>query len=133
MKQKKVTHMESDSDYKWEAERLRDRQKVKGIFRFHEVPGGTLSFSFRKWRGDLIESYDLVDGQSYELPLGVATHLKESGWYPVHKHAVDAAGKSIKAIGQRVKRYNFEPLQFIADERWHTSNADKDIVTVTHL
>jgi hypothetical protein len=133
MKQKKVIHSQSESGYKWEAERQRDRQKVKGVFRFHEVPGGTLSFSFRKWKGDPIESHDLIDGQIYELPLGVATHLKESGWYPIHKHAVDETGKSIKTVGQRVKRYNFEPLQFIADERWHSSDADKEIITVTHL
>jgi hypothetical protein len=136
MKQKKIIEERNDqpsSNYKWEAERLRDRKPVKGVFRFHEVAGGTLNFSFRKWKGDPIESFSLVDGQSYELPLGVATHLKESGWYPIHKHAVDANGVASKIIGQKVKRYNFEPLSFIADERWHKSDADKTIVTVKQL
>ncbi len=29
----------------------RDREKVKGIFRFFECPGGTLNFVFRAYNG----------------------------------------------------------------------------------
>ena len=132
MKQKNTRIHVEQSDYPWEKERVRDRKPVRGIFRFHEQRGGTLSFSFRKWKGDPIESFDLIDGNMYELPLGVATHLKESGWYPVHMHAVDANGKALKTIGQKVKRYTFEPIDFIADERWHATDHDKSIVTVSH-
>ncbi len=133
MSKKKHSQVQPSSDYKWEAERIRDRKPVKGIFRFHEVRGGTLNFTFRKWKGDPLESFGLVDGQAYELPLGVATHLKESGWYPIHKHAVDDAGIPTKVVGQKVKRYTFEPLEFIADERWLKSDADKSIITVQQL
>lgn len=132
MKQKKV--QSPQSDYKWEAERLRDRQMVRGIFRFHEVRGGLLAFSYRKWKGDPIESFSLRDGSAYLLPLGVATHLKESGWYPKHQHAVEEkTGRAIQIIGQKIKRYTFEPIDFIADERWQSNNADKAIVAVSYV
>lgn len=122
-----------ESNYKWEKERLRDRKPVRGVFRFHEIRGGELSFSFRKYKGDPIDSFTLKDGEIYTLPLGVATHLKESGWYPVHKYQVDEKGNPIKAIGQKVKRYTFEPIDFIADERWLNADNDKSIITVRDL
>src|SRR5882757_10396624 len=64
--------------------RDRDRQIVKGIFRFYEVPGGILQFSIRLWKEDQVENYTLKDGDVYELPLGVARHLNKNCWYPVH-------------------------------------------------
>lgn len=121
------------SDYPWEAERIRDGKMVKGIFRFHEVPGGSLSFSFRKYKGDPVDDYTMTDGETYEVPLRVAVHLKESGWYPIHKYAVDENGLPTKVIGKKVKRYTFESLDFIADERLLRADADKSIVTVTQL
>jgi hypothetical protein len=121
------------NEYKWEAERLRDRKPVKGVFRFHEVPGGTLSFSFLKYKGDPIDKHDLKDGEVYTLPLGVARHLRTSGWYPVHAYAMNEAGVASKRIGQKVKRYTFEPLDFIADEEFHRADNEKQILTVTSL
>lgn len=120
-------------EYKWEAERLRDRKPVKGIFRFHEVPGGTLNFSYLKYKGDPIDKHELKDGEVYTLPLGVARHLRTSGWYPVHAHSMDDKGTASKRIGQKVKRYTFEPLDFIADEEFHRADNDKQILTVTSL
>lgn len=121
------------NEYKWEAERLRDRKPVKGVFRFHEIPGGTLNFSYLKYKGDPIDKLELKDGEVYTLPLGVARHLRTSGWYPVHAYAMDDRGMASKRIGQKVKRYTFEPLDFIADEEFHRADNDKQIVTVNSL
>lgn len=129
---RKILPTPSTGEYRWEKERIRDRQPVRGIFRFHEIRGGDLSFSFRKYKGDPIDTYTLKDGEMYTLPLGVAVHLKESGWYPVHRHSVDENGVASKIIGQRVKRYTFEPVDFIADERLQRSDAQHGIVTVQH-
>lgn len=123
----------SKSEYKWEKERIRDRKLVKGVFRFHEVPGGTLNFSYLKYKGDPIDKHELKDGEVYTLPLGVARHLRTSGWYPVHAYAMNEDGVASKKIGQKVKRYTFEPLDFIADEEFHRPDNDKQIVTVTSL
>ena len=97
---------------------LRDkyREKVKGVFHFNEVPGGTLSFVYREFKEDPIESYDLKDGQIYTLPLGVARHLAQNGWYPIHERSVDANGNPLKIVGRKEKRYSFESTEFLAPE-----------------
>jgi hypothetical protein len=130
VKKTPLSELQSTSDYKWEKERIRDRQLVKGIFRFHEVPGGTLHFSYLKYKGDPIDKHSLTDGEVYTLPLGVARHLRTSGWYPVHRYIMDEKGHSLKAVGQKIKRYTFEPLDFIADEAMLKETSDKQIITV---
>ncbi|HXB11352.1 MAG TPA: hypothetical protein VNZ45_05155, partial [Bacteroidia bacterium] len=66
--------------------RDRDREKVKGIFRYHEVPGAAFAFCHRIYKEDPVEKYNLLDGEMYELPLGVARHLNEACWYPIHDY-----------------------------------------------
>lgn len=93
--------------------RDKDREKVKGIFKFYEVPGGSMSFVHKEYKGEKVERYDMIDGQVYTVPLGVAKHLNKNGWYPLHAHAVDANGNSIAAIRQKVRRFGFQSLEFI--------------------
>jgi len=66
--------------------RDKDREMVKGIFRFHEVPGGTMGFVFRAYIEDEVERCDRVDGEVYTIPLGVARHLNKNGWYPEYEY-----------------------------------------------
>ena len=94
-------------------QRDKDRQLVKGIFRFYGVPGGSMSFNFKKYKEDKVERYDLVDGEIYTLPLGVAKHLTKNGNYPVHRHMKDDTGKISMRIGQKVNRFGFESLEFM--------------------
>lgn len=107
-KQKKALDIESM--------RAKDREPVKGIFRFHEVPGGTLKFPYRAYKGDEPEKFTLVDGEVYTIPLGVARHLNKNGWYPVHSHAQDDSGRSIFKVGQKVRRFSFQSLEFVDTE-----------------
>jgi hypothetical protein len=118
--------------YQWEEQRLHDRRPVKGIFRFNEVPGGTLRFSYLKYKGDPIEKFELTDGEVYTLPLGVAKHLRNSGWYPIHSYALDEENRPSKRIGQKVHRYSFEPLEFIGEEEFH-NQSDKELVTISNI
>lgn len=94
-------------------QRDKDREPVKGIFRFYEVPGGSVSFNYRAYKEDEVERYDLVDGQVYTLPLGVAKHLNKNGKYPIHKHITDETGKPIMKIGQYIRRFGFQSLEFV--------------------
>jgi len=94
-------------------QRDKDREMVKGIFRFYEVPGGSVSFNFRKYKEDPIERYDFVDGQVYTIPLGVAKHLTNNCSYPVHQHMKDENGNISARIGQKVNRIGFESLEFM--------------------
>ena len=110
---------------------LRDkhREPVRGKFIFHEVPGGSMSFVFREFKEDDVERYDLVDGEIYTLPLGVAKHLNKNCWYPVHTYAQDEFGKSVQKIGQKVRRCSFQSLEFVDIEDLTPTGTD-GIVTV---
>lgn len=113
----------------WNYFRDKDREKVKGIFRFHEVPGGTLSFCYHAYKGDPVEKYDLIDGHTYELPLGVARHLNKNCNYPVHKYAIDTDGKTLPIIGSKVNRVSFQSLEFIDIEGLEVEKAGSVIPT----
>lgn len=111
--------------------RDKDRTKVRGKFIFHEVPGGTMSFSFKKYKEDPIERFDLVDGMVYELPLGVAKHLNHNLSYPIHQHYSTENGGHLMKVGQTVRRASFQSLEFmdISDMDDLSSN----LVSVEHV
>jgi len=118
----------SEQEIKKEIRRRRDRDrtKVKGVFRFHEVPGGTLSFPFYAYEGDEVEHYTLTDGKIYEIPLGVARHLNTNCWYPEHAYVLDENGTPKMQMNKKVRRASFQSLEFMdIDEH----QADADIVT----
>lgn len=93
--------------------RDKDREMVKGIFRFHEVPGGQMEFSFKKWKEDDVENFKLVDGEIYTLPLGVAKHLNKDCWYPVHSYMMNENNMPTMKINQKVRRCSFQSLEFV--------------------
>ena len=105
-------------------------EKVKGIFRFHEVPGGSMSYVYREFKGDPIERYDMVDGEIYTIPLGVARHLNKNCWYPVHQYATDESGKQLQKIGQKVRRCSFQSLEFVDTE---DLTPDQGLITVENV
>lgn len=108
-----------------EEQRLRDRQPKRGIFKYHEVPGGVLRFPFKKYKEDPVEQFELFDGQIYTLPLGVAKHLNENCWYPEYSFVkgdpslktgssyVDSM--SMNVVG-KTRRTSFSSLEFMGDD-----------------
>ena len=109
--------------------RDKDREPVRGKFIFHEVPGGLMSFVYKAYKEDDIERFDLVDGEIYTLPLGVAKHLNKNCWYPVHAYAMDENGRPTMKIGQKVRRCSFQSLEFV-DIDDMTPVGTSDVVTV---
>jgi len=109
-------------------QRDKDREMVRGIFRFFEVPGGSMNFVFKAYKQDPVERFDFVDGQTYTIPLGVAKHLNKNGWYPVHSYALDETGKQAMKIGQKVRRFGFQSLEFTEIDDLNINN--KQIITV---
>ena len=93
--------------------RDKDREMVKGIFRFYEVPGGSMQFVFRAYKEDPVETYTMVDGHVYTVPLGVARHLNKNVWYPVHGHMQDENGIAITRTKERIRRCSFQSLEFV--------------------
>ena len=110
--------------------RDRDRVLVKGIFNYHQIPGGKLEFFLKLYEQDPVEKYSLVDGTVYELPRGVARHLNRSGINYVHKHTLDENGMPATIIGTKLKRYSFSSLEFTdLDEM---NEEERKILTVPH-
>ena len=91
----------------------KDREPVRGIFRFYECPGAILQFVYRAYKEDDVERFDLMDGSVYTIPLGVARHLNKSGRYPIHAYKQDEAGNVSQHIGKKVARYGFQSLEFV--------------------
>ena len=108
-----ATKSEKKKSVNLKYQRDKDREPVKGIFRFYEVPGGTLSFVYRAYKEDPVERFDLTDGQVYTVPLGVARHLNKNCKYPVHAYQQDEKGTPSMIIGKKVQRTAFNSLEFI--------------------
>ena len=94
-------------------QRDKDREMVKGIVRYHEVPGGVMEFSYRQYKEDEVENYTMYDGEIYTVPRGVARHLNKNIWYPIHSFTQDENGKQSMKINQKVRRCSFQSLEFV--------------------
>lgn len=93
--------------------REKDKEPVKGVFHFYECPGAPLRFSYKAYKGDDVEDYELFDGFQYTLPLGVAKHLNKSGQVPVYEYKEDDRGMPVVLVGKKRRRYGFQSLEFI--------------------
>lgn len=92
--------------------REKDHKMVKGIFRCYEPRGGAITFSFKKYKGDDVLKYNMIDGDVYDIPLMVAKHLNQGCYYPKHTHVLDANGHPSVEVGKKVQRCSFESLEF---------------------
>jgi len=129
---KEITPVDTRSENakKLKMMRDKDRQMVKGVFKYYEVPGGAVGFCFKKYKEDPIETFDLVDGQVYTIPLGVAKHLNSNTWYPIHSYTTDENGKPLQSVSQKVNRMAFQSLEFMDIEDF---SGAKQIITVENL
>jgi hypothetical protein len=98
---------------KLKIERDKDRQMVKGVFKYYEVPGGMVGFCFKKYAEDPLEKYELYDNQVYTIPLGVAKHLNNNTWYPIHEYGKNEDNTPMQRIGQKIRRMAFQSLEFM--------------------
>jgi hypothetical protein len=97
-------------------QRDKDREPVKGIFRFHEVPGGEMSLSFKVYKGDQVENYTLRDGEVKTIPLGLAKHLNKNCWYPEYDYVkadVEGNMQNVAKITRKIRRCSFQSLEFV--------------------
>ncbi len=109
----------------------KDREMVKGVFKYYEVPGGVVEFCFKKYDEDPLEKFTMYDGQVYTIPLGVAKHLNNNTWYPVHEYGRNEDGSPLQRIGQKVRRMAFQSLEFM-DMEGMGENINR-ITTVEHV
>lgn len=123
---------------KLESMRLKDREMVKGVFHYFEVPNGVLEFSYKKYAKDPVETYQLYDNHIYTLPLGVAKHLNTNVAYPEYEYIKGEDGKmmqgfnNMQAQGMKIRtktrRCSFESLELIDMNEFE--HANKKIIEV---
>lgn len=111
-----------------ETKRAEESKLVRGIFRFHEVPGGMMEFQYRKYKGDPIQKYSMKDGEVYEVPLGVARHLNTNCWYPSYAYNDKASQELTGAaviVKEKIRRCSFQSLDFVESEKAKIENSFK--------
>ena len=101
------------STVNYELQRKQEQTPVRGKFIYHEVPGGRMDFPYRKFKGDDIVTYHMIDGEILTVPLGVAKHLNANCWYPAYDYKDDEAGRPVCKITSKIRRCSFQSLEFI--------------------
>ena len=109
--------------YDAKVQKEQDSRLVKGLFEYTESPGGRLEFSYKAHKGEPVKRYELDDNTVYELPIGVAKHLNQNGWYPIHQHTQDEHGKPAQRIGTKVSRFSFRSLEFYDAGEFNVANS----------
>ena len=128
---KSVSFVAAERRNKLEAEQARGLEKVKGIFRFFEQPGGKLDFNIKKYKDEPLQEYNLLDGEIYTIPRYVAEHLNTNCYTSVHKYTQNKQGKPSSKVGQKVRRTGFQSLDFVDVGEY--GNRDKDLITVENV
>lgn len=89
-------------------QKKKDQEVRSAIFRYHEQPGGTLKFAYRRYKDEKTTDYELTDGQKYQLPYGVIRHVNEDCAYPEHNYIMDVNGNPIVS-----KRKGYQRMELI--------------------
>lgn len=118
--------------------RDRDAELVVGIFKNLENPAvggsrGSVLFGYKAYHNDPYEMYELVDGERYQLPRGVARHLNNNCYYKEYEHmkgefgstgvrqgSAGAADGRLKGqqlqMSRKIHRYAFHSLEYMDDD-----------------
>lgn len=143
---KKITREELSRQIK--KMRERDAELVTGIFKNLENPGtgssrGALVFGFKAYPGDEYTFYELLDGERYTIPRGVARHLNNNCFFKEYQHLPGEYGnKGIRTamnpegrlntsnfqMAKKIHRFAFHSLEFMDDD---PDMNPTDIVEVT--
>jgi len=134
IKPKKITRQELDKQIK--GMRDRDAELVVGIFKNLENPAnsggrGAVRFGYRAYKQDEYEFYELLDGERYQLPRGVARHLNNNCFYREYQHLQGEFGDTgmraaaspdgrLKTqqmqMSKKIHRYAFHSLEYMDDD-----------------
>ncbi len=104
-----------------------EKRMVKGIFRFHECPGGSINnVPMKKYPGERL-TINMKDGEEYTVPLWVARWLNgydasaverngkiDSCGYAIHQHSIDPqTGAALIQVGLVRRRMSFESNEYM--------------------
>lgn len=116
--------MSPELEAKIAKQKERDKTPVTGFFRNIEAPGDKIKFIYKKYKGDPITEYELMDGDTITIPFGVAQHINDRGRIPEHRNQLDENGKPVARITSNRRRFVFSSTEFIIEP-------EADIATVS--
>lgn len=96
-----------------ETARKADAVLVKGVFKNLECPGGDLEFAYHAYKGEPTRVYHMIDGNEYEIPMGVAKHINRQCKYKKSKHLIDKDGNRMITADKPIDRYQFVSTEFM--------------------
>jgi hypothetical protein len=114
-----------------ERRKARDRELVVGMFKNLENPGGGVSFSYYRYKGDNYEKYSFADGEVYQIPRGVARWLQKECYSLEYKHLPGNIGQfgmrgghtgdgmygnSKMVTTRKLHRFQFNNLDYLDDD-----------------
>lgn len=97
-----------DERLPFDLQKKKDQEIVTAIFRWHEQPGGTLTFPYRRYKDEQVKQYTFTDGQKAQVPYGLVRHINEDCAYPEHSHLMDVNGNPIVS-----KRKGYQRMELI--------------------
>jgi len=113
---RKVARKEADPSApmidKFEQQRKEDARTVKGVFEFRDLPGGVLEFYDKKWKGEKIQFYKLIDGEEYDLPISVVRKLNSECYMKENSHLLGPDGNHIKTHKKK-HRFAFKISEYL--------------------
>lgn len=131
MIQNKVLNDKEKDFFNTKRSKLRDKdlKPVKGMFKFYEVPGGTIEFPFLKYKEDRTpKMYRFEDGKVYTIPLMVAKHLNSSGSYDNYAYAPTEDNKGNVKVTGKTRRYGFQSLEFTDEDEIGSAEESKVVI-----
>ena len=112
-KSKRTAEEKKKSSDLIETARKADSKLVKGIFKNLECPGGDLQFAYHAYKGEPTRVYHMIDGEEYEIPIGVAKHINRQCKYKKSRYLVDKDGKRMITADKPIDRYQFVSAEFM--------------------
>lgn len=103
--------MIAEGKRRWEALEWEESKLVKGKFVYNECPTGLFKFSYAKF-GPEITTYEMLDGETYEIPLAVARHLNTNCSYDSYKWYKTEKGLPRTKVDQKIRRTSFLSTDF---------------------
>jgi hypothetical protein len=113
MTKEEKERIKGENEMKLRALWEKDKEMVRGVFRYHECPGAQFEFSFHKYKWDPLMTYHLKDGEVYEIPRAVAKHLNTNCAYPSYIYKNDINGQPVTTLSEKVRRTSFQSLDYI--------------------
>ncbi len=105
-------YMTPEAKSKAEKQRKEESRKVKARYINHRGDNERLTKPYMRWAGDPIQTYHLIPGFTYELPMGFINEINNSPGLPRRSELLDSQGMPTKKDGKNERIHELVPVGF---------------------